>query len=43
MKISPDGELIWSKNFGGSWPDYGASVIELANGQLSDSFGNTIR
>ena len=34
MKISPDGELIWSKNFGGSWPDYGASVIELANGQL---------
>ncbi|MBK9556140.1 MAG: T9SS type A sorting domain-containing protein [Bacteroidetes bacterium] len=34
MKISPEGELIWSKNYGGSWPDYGTSVVEISDGSL---------
>lgn len=34
IKISPEGEIIWSKNYGGSWPDYGRSVKELPDGNL---------
>lgn len=34
LKISPDGELIWVKTFGGSWPDYGTAVIETQDGNL---------
>ncbi|MFW6232935.1 MAG: choice-of-anchor D domain-containing protein, partial [Bacteroidota bacterium] len=32
LKIDPRGDLIWQKNYGGSWHDSGLSIIENRNG-----------
>lgn len=31
-KVKPNGQLLWSKSYGGSKDDYGVDVLELTNG-----------
>ncbi|MBL4708946.1 MAG: hypothetical protein JKY48_10965 [Flavobacteriales bacterium] len=44
LKITPDGELIWEKTFGGSSKDFPASLIETSRNEIciaatTESFG----
>lgn len=32
FKINPDGEIIWTYNYGGSWSDYGSALVETPDG-----------
>jgi hypothetical protein len=34
LEVNNSGEIIWSKNYGGSRSDYGAEIIEANNGYL---------